>query len=56
MLIGTDYRKVAQRVDYAISGFGRSLAEALMPRCAWGNAHRERIARMPRLALVAADS
>lgn len=56
MLIRTDYRKVAPQVDYAISGFGRSLAEALVPLCAWGNAHRKRIARMPRLVSVSANS
>jgi DNA-binding HxlR family transcriptional regulator len=39
----TDHREVPPRVDYAITVYGRRLAEALMPLCDWGNANRTRV-------------
>ena len=39
----TDHQEVPPRVDYAITDFGRSLAAALMPLCAWGEANRGRV-------------
>ncbi len=46
----TDHREVPPRVDYAITDYGRRLAEALMPLCDWGNANRKRVeeTRRPR--------
>lgn len=44
----TDHREVPPRVDYAITDYGRSLAEALMPLCTWGNANRARVDRRRR--------
>ena len=41
----TDHREVPPRVDYAITPYGLSLAEALLPLCEWGNANRARVAR-----------
>ncbi|MDB5984540.1 MAG: transcriptional regulator [Pseudomonas sp.] len=35
-----DYQEVPPRVDYKMTGFGQSLAEALVPLCAWGTEHR----------------
>src|SRR5579862_97732 len=41
----TDHREVPPRVDYAITPYGLSLAEALLPLCEWGSANRSRVAR-----------
>jgi DNA-binding HxlR family transcriptional regulator len=43
VIVRRDYREVPPRVDYEMTDFGRSLAQALMPLCAWGDANRERI-------------
>ena len=32
----TDYKEVPPRVDYALTPLGRSLADAIVPLCAWG--------------------
>jgi len=37
VLVRTDYREVPPRVDYALTPLGRSLADALVPLCTWGN-------------------
>ena len=44
-----DHREVPPRVDYAMTAFGRTLATALMPLCAWGDANRERVDAIQRL-------
>lgn len=36
VLARTDYKEVPPRVDYTLTPLGRSLAEAIMPLCAWG--------------------
>jgi len=36
VLARTSYNEVPPRVDYALTRLGRSLAEAIMPLCAWG--------------------
>jgi DNA-binding HxlR family transcriptional regulator len=42
----TDYREVPPRVDYALTPLGRSLAEALVPLCAWGTENMEAVKRV----------
>lgn len=32
----TDHKEIPPRVDYAVTPFGRSLCEALVPLCVWG--------------------
>lgn len=43
IIVRRDYKEVPPRVDYQMTAFGRSLAEALMPLCAWGDDHRRRV-------------
>jgi DNA-binding HxlR family transcriptional regulator len=43
VIVRRDYREVPPRVDYEMTEFGRTLAQALMPLCAWGDENRERI-------------
>lgn len=38
-----DYKEVPPRVEYALTSFGRSLWDALVPLCEWGQLHMERI-------------
>jgi DNA-binding HxlR family transcriptional regulator len=40
VLVRRDYHEVPPKVDYAVTPFGETLFEALLPLCAWGNAHR----------------
>jgi DNA-binding HxlR family transcriptional regulator len=42
----TDYREVPPRVDYSLTPLGRSLAEALVPLCAWGTENMAEVARV----------
>jgi DNA-binding HxlR family transcriptional regulator len=44
----TDHQEVPPRVDYAITKYGRTLAEALLPLCEWGNANRKRVEKIRR--------
>ncbi|MBB3951915.1 DNA-binding HxlR family transcriptional regulator [Aureimonas jatrophae] len=43
VLMRRDYQEVPPKVDYAVTPFGQTLIEALMPLCAWGNAHRTQV-------------
>jgi DNA-binding HxlR family transcriptional regulator len=45
----TDYREVPPRVDYAMTAFGRTLANALMPLCAWGDANRTEVEKIQKI-------
>jgi DNA-binding HxlR family transcriptional regulator len=45
----TDHREVPPRVDYAMTAFGQTLATALVPLCAWGDAHRIQVEQMQRI-------
>jgi DNA-binding HxlR family transcriptional regulator len=38
-----DFREIPPRVEYALTEFGVSLAEALRPLCDWGREHMGRI-------------
>ena len=52
VLIRHDYQRVPPMVDYTMTPFGMTLAQALMPLCIWGTEHRARVAeiRSPRAA------
>ena len=39
----TDFREVPPKVEYSLTPLGRTLAGALAPLCAWGEAHMEAI-------------
>lgn len=38
-----DFQEVPPKVEYSITPFGETLAEALKPLCAWGTQHRASI-------------
>ena len=44
VLARTDYQEVPPRVDYALTPLGRSLADAILPLCAWGTEHAAEMA------------
>lgn len=46
IIVRHDYKEVPPRVDYEITAFGRTLAEALMPLCNWGEEHRRRVDKL----------
>ena len=43
VLIRHDYQRVPPMVDYTMTAFGSTLAQALAPLCVWGTEHRARI-------------
>jgi DNA-binding HxlR family transcriptional regulator len=47
IIVRCDYHEVPPRVDYQMTEFGRTLAQALMPLCVWGNENRHRIENWP---------
>jgi DNA-binding HxlR family transcriptional regulator len=52
-----DYRELPPRVDYSMTPFGQTLAAALVPLCAWGDAHRVQVDQIKRMQVrqAAAD-
>ena len=40
LLVRHDYREVPPKVDYEMTSFGHTLAQALVPLCAWGSDNR----------------
>ncbi|MCK0207993.1 helix-turn-helix transcriptional regulator [Starkeya koreensis] len=42
----TDYKEVPPRVDYSLTPLGRSLAQALVPLCNWGEANLVEVTRV----------
>jgi DNA-binding HxlR family transcriptional regulator len=52
-----DYREIPPKVEYSVTPFGRTLAEALAPLCAWGVGHSEAIEaiRLRRAAAASAE-
>lgn len=50
IVIRKDFQQVPPHVEYSVTPFGSSLAEALRPLCEWGDAHMDLIggrARQP---------
>lgn len=45
VLVRHDYREVPPRVDYAVTPFGITLTQALMPLCHWGTQNRSEVTR-----------
>ncbi len=43
VLVRHDHQRVPPMVDYTMTPFGATLVRALMPLCAWGNAHRAEV-------------
>ena len=43
VLTRRDHHQVPPMVDYTVTPFGMTLAEALMPLCAWGVQHRAEV-------------
>src|SRR5471030_1196623 len=54
VIIRRDYREVPPKVDYEMTPFGHSLAQALKPLCAWGDENRFRIAELQKEVPTAA--
>lgn len=42
----TDYKEVPPRVDYSLTPLGHSLAQALVPLCAWGTENMAEVTRV----------
>ena len=38
-----DHQQVPPKVDYAVTPFGLTLVQALVPLCVWGTEHRARV-------------
>ena len=45
VLTRRDHQRVPPMVDYTMTPFGLTLAEALMPLCVWGSKHRAEVER-----------
>jgi DNA-binding HxlR family transcriptional regulator len=43
IVIRNDYGEIPPRVEYSLTPFGKSLAQALATLCAWGEQHSERV-------------
>jgi DNA-binding HxlR family transcriptional regulator len=41
-----DYQQIPPKVEYSLTPFGRSLAKALAPLCAWGAEHMREVERI----------
>ncbi len=46
VLVRHDHHQVPPVVDYALTPFGETLVEALVPLCEWGNRNRAEVAGM----------
>ncbi len=42
----TDHKEIPPRVDYGLTPLGRSLAQALVPLCAWGTDNMAEVTRV----------
>ena len=43
IVLRQDFKEVPPRVEYSLTEFGRSLWDALVPLCEWGDQHMKRI-------------
>lgn len=43
VVLRTDYHELPPRVDYDLTAYGLSLADALTPLCDWGTLNRDRV-------------
>jgi len=43
IVVRHDFREVPPKVEYTITDFGRTLADALQPLCEWGNVNRANV-------------
>lgn len=43
IIVRRDFQELSPHVEYSLTPFGSSLAEALRPLCDWGYAHMDRI-------------
>ncbi|SPB18206.1 transcriptional regulator family protein [Caballeronia novacaledonica] len=50
VILRRDYQTVPPKVDYEMTPFGYSLAQALQPLCAWGDENRLQIAELQKEA------
>lgn len=41
-----DHQQVPPKVDYSLTPFGKTLADALVPLCAWGSEHSAQVERL----------
>lgn len=41
-----DYKEIPLKVEYVLTPFGRSLARAMAPLCAWGDEHRREVEKL----------
>lgn len=51
IIIRRDYGEVPPRVDYSMTAFGSTLAQALTQLCAWGDANRTKVESIRRMKL-----
>jgi DNA-binding HxlR family transcriptional regulator len=47
IVVRQDFQEIPPRVEYSLTVFGESLAEALRPLCEWGFAHAPHIGTLP---------
>src|ERR1700688_4011036 len=41
-----DFKEIPPKVEYSLTAFGRTLAKALAPLCAWGTEHISEVERL----------
>lgn len=41
-----DYQQVPPKVDYSLTSFGKTLADALVPLCSWGTEHITKVEQL----------
>lgn len=41
-----DFKEIPPRVEYSLTPFGRTLAKALAPLCAWGTSHMTQVEKL----------
>ena len=51
-----DHKEIPPRVDYSLTPFGRTLAKALAPLCAWGTEHMSEVEKLMAQRRVSQDS